>query len=290
MIVIMSRAVRLCACLSPLWLATAAFRPPPAPRVLRGPRAVLRRGVRRGDDDAGAATGDDDDGARLPATRRAFVARSFATVAAGGAAALPRAVPPARAADGGASAAAPSQPYEDLEYGFRVAFPSAWERREQTLSGRRRGVFFADPASADAASGAVETFGVIAYTPVRDDFTSLSSFGSVDEVAQATIMPKGELAGQADASKMLSAVSKNSAYYFDYVTTPVVPTAPGSGAARTTETLPPQHFRVVFALLPRKNAAGMTLVTVTLQTTEERYGGSRGLFDGVVDSFGKVPN
>merc|ERR1719287_388153 len=101
MIVIMSRAVRLCACLSPLWLATAAFRPPPAPRVLRGPRAVLRRGVRRGDDDAGAATGeDDDDGARLPATRRAFVARSFATVAAGGAAALPRAVPPARAADG----------------------------------------------------------------------------------------------------------------------------------------------------------------------------------------------
>ena len=86
---------------------------------------------------------------------------------------------------------------------------------------------------------------------------------------------------------MLSATSKNNAYYFDYITTPVVPTSPGSGDS-LTKTLKPQHFRSIFTMLPLKGAAGLTLVTITLQTSEERYGDVKGVFDSVIDSFGKV--
>lgn len=180
------------------------------------------------------------------------------------------------------------EPYEDSDFGFRLQVPSSWENTEQKLSGRRKAIFFTDPNSKDAATGTIETLGFIAYTPLRDDFTSLASFGSVDNVAQTTIMPKGELAGQDDkGSKMLSAVSKNNAYYFDYVATPVVPTEPGSGSA-LTKTLKPQHFRTIFTLLPLKDAAGLTLVTVTLQTSEERYADVKGVFDQVIDSYGKV--
>ncbi|KAL7529869.1 hypothetical protein ACHAXR_007026 [Thalassiosira sp. AJA248-18] len=215
------------------------------------------------------------------ATRRSFCARSLTTLAS---ASVFTTLSPT------ASYAAESklEPFEDPDFGFRLQVPSTWEKSEQNLSGRRKGVFFTDTNSKDATTGAIETLGFIAYTPIRDDFTSLASFGSVDEVAQATIMPKGELAGQDDnSSKMLSAVAKNNAYYFDYITTPVVPTEPGAGGAMT-KTLKPVHFKTIFTLLPLKGAAGLTLVTITLQTTEERYGGTKAVFDGVVDSFGKM--
>mmetsp|Transcript_3530 Transcript_3530/g.7360 ORF Transcript_3530/g.7360 Transcript_3530/m.7360 type:complete len:262 (-) Transcript_3530:210-995(-) len=210
-------------------------------------------------------------------SRRAFCARSVATLA--GALALSTAAAPSHAAD--------LTPYDDADYGFKFMVPSAWETTEQKLSGRRKAIFFTDPNSKDAETGTVETLGFVAYTPVRDDFTTLGSFGSVDQVAQTTILPKGELAGLDDASQMLSAVSKNNAYYFDYVATPVVPTEPGSSGALTKK-LKKQHFRTIFTLLPLKNSAGMTLVTITLQTTEDRYGDVKGVFDGVVDSYGKA--
>jgi hypothetical protein len=182
--------------------------------------------------------------------------------------------------------------YNDADYGFHLSIPSSWELTEQKLSGRRKALFFTDPTSSNDATnnGAnnIETFGFVAYTPVRDDFTSLASFGSVDNVAQMTILPKGDLAGQGDDSRMLSAVSKNNAYYFDYVATPVVPIEAGtSSSGALTKTLKAQHFRTIFTLLPLKNSAGMTLVTVTLQTSEERYADVRVLFDQIIDSLGK---
>lgn len=127
----------------------------------------------------------------------------------------------------------------------------------------------------------------IAYTPVRDDFTSLASFGSVDAVAQATILPKGELGGNADDSKMISAVSEKNAYFFDYTTTPVVPVEAGSGSGAMTKQLKPVHFRTIFTLVPLKSGAGSTLVTVTMQTSEEKYGLLKGVFDDIIDSFEK---
>jgi len=114
------------------------------------------------------------------------------------------------------------EPYDHPDYRFRQRVPSSWEKTEQKSYGRRKAIFFSDPNS---KTGVIETFGFIAYTPIQDDFTSLSSFGSVDEVAQSTILPKGELDGQdTAASKLLSALSKNNAYHFDCVATPVVPT------------------------------------------------------------------
>ncbi len=178
--------------------------------------------------------------------------------------------------------------YNDVEYGFHFSLPTSWEITEQKLSGRRKALFATDLTSKDVDTGTIETFGFVAYTPVRDDFTSLASFGSVDNVALMTILPKGDLAGQGDESKMLTAVSKNNAYYFDYIATPVVPIedgTPSSGAL--TKKLKAQHFRTIFTLLPLKNSAGMTLVTITLQTSEEKYGSLQRLFDQIIDSFGK---
>mmetsp|Transcript_25141 Transcript_25141/g.48099 ORF Transcript_25141/g.48099 Transcript_25141/m.48099 type:complete len:273 (+) Transcript_25141:153-971(+) len=225
----------------------------------------------------------DEDVTAVAATRRSFVTRSLATIAVASLFSTP-----SYAAEESSS---PTFTYEDPDYNFRIQVPSSWENTEQKLSGRRKAAFFTDPTSKNA-EGTVETLGFIAYTPVRDDFTGLGSFGSVDNVAQTTILPKGELAGLDDASKMLSAVSKNNAYYFDYMATPVVPTEPGtsssSGGTVMTKTLKPLHFRTIFTLLPLKGSAGNTLVTVTLQTTEERYKDVRGVFDRVVDSYGKM--
>ena len=63
---------------------------------------------------------------------------------------------------------------------------------------------------------------------------------------------------------------------------------PGSGSGSTTKQLKPLHFRTIFTLLPLKQGAGSTLVTITMQTSEEKYGGLKGLFDQVIDSFEKV--
>ena len=223
-----------------------------------------------------------DESNALLISRRSLWNRSLATLA--GAYTLST-ISPSNAAE---STATRMEQYNDVEYGFHFSIPTSWEVTEQKLSGRRKALFATDPTSKDAETGTIETFGLVAYTPVRDDFTSLASFGSVDNVALMTILPKGDLAGQGDESKMLTAVSKNNAYYFDYIATPVVPIevgTPSSGAL--TKKLKAQHFRTIFTLLPLKNSAGMTLVTITLQTSEEKYGTFRELFDKIIDSFGK---
>eukprot|EP00574_Skeletonema_japonicum_P009288 CAMPEP_0201722522 /NCGR_PEP_ID=MMETSP0593-20130828/6885_1 /ASSEMBLY_ACC=CAM_ASM_000672 /TAXON_ID=267983 /ORGANISM="Skeletonema japonicum, Strain CCMP2506" /LENGTH=270 /DNA_ID=CAMNT_0048213499 /DNA_START=126 /DNA_END=938 /DNA_ORIENTATION=- len=184
------------------------------------------------------------------------------------------------------------EPYVDSDYNFKLSVPSSFTSTQQKLSGRRKAVFFTDEDSKDG-SGNIDTLGFIAYTPMRDDFTTLSSFGSVDEVGQSTILPKSELAGNKEDSKMLSAVSKNNAYFFDYVAKPIVPTDPGSSAAKSgqmTKELEPVHFRTIFTLLPLKdvNVAGLTLVTITFQTTEAKYSGLKSTFDEIILSYGKA--
>jgi hypothetical protein len=99
------------------------------------------------------------------------------------------------------SSALKLEPYVDSDYNFKLSVPSSFTTTQQKLSGRRKGVFFTDENSKDG-SGNIDTLGFIAYTPMRDDFTSLSSFGSVDEVGQSTILPKSELAGNPEDSKI----------------------------------------------------------------------------------------
>ena len=102
--------------------------------------------------------------------------------------------------------------YEDATYKFSMLVPSDWEKSVQSLPDRRKIILYIKPNSGQ------KTLLFLAYTPVRDDFTSLGSFGSVDEVGQATILPKSTLAGvEGVESKMLSSESKKQAYFFDYL-------------------------------------------------------------------------
>lgn len=161
--------------------------------------------------------------------------------------------------------------YTDSVHGFTVQVPSKWEKSTRMLPDRRSLEFWSDPSDAQ------RTFMFIAYTPVRDDFTSLGSFGSVDQVAAQSILPKGKFSGEDTESVMLSATSAKQAYFFDY--TQSVP-----------DVLPKTHFRTIFTLVQgATGGAGAVLVTLTLQTPEERYTEElKPLFDSVIDSYGKA--
>lgn len=170
--------------------------------------------------------------------------------------------PPAYAASGYTS-------YNDPLHGFSIDVPDNWAHSTQTLPDRRKIEVWTDPAD-------VKTLLFVAYTPVRDDFTSLASFGSVDQVASQTILPKGKIAGRDVEAQMLSSASKNQAYYFDY--TQAVP-----------DVQPLTHMRAIFSLQQgATGGAGAVLVTVTAQSPQERYEKTvKPIFDHVVDSYGK---
>lgn len=77
--------------------------------------------------------------------------------------------------------------YEDENTGFQIKRPAEWTQSEQKLPDRRRLVLFQNNDEKYVEKDLM----FIAYTPVRDDFTQLSSFGSVEQVGQMTILPKG---------------------------------------------------------------------------------------------------
>jgi PsbP len=160
--------------------------------------------------------------------------------------------------------------FNDAPHGFSIAIPSTWSKSETELNDRRKIVVWGDPNDAKTAL-------FIAYTPVRDDFTSLASFGAVDQVAAQTILPKAELAGDDSVeAKMIAAVSAKQAYMFDYT-------------QAIANIQPPTHFRTIFTLQQgATGGAGAVLVTITLQTPEERYAASlKPLFDKIIESYGK---
>ena len=161
--------------------------------------------------------------------------------------------------------------FEDEVTGISLDVPVDWVASVQELPDRRKMNLWKDPDD-------TESLVFIAYTPVRDDFTSLGSFGTADVVAAQTIMPKAKIAGFDVEAEMLSAVSAKRAYFFDYLQT--VP-----GVQPTT------HFRTIFTL--RQGAtggAGAVLVTVTAQTAESRYRKElEGVFDRIINSFHTIP-
>jgi hypothetical protein len=167
-----------------------------------------------------------------------------------------------------ATAAPTLEKYEDTQCKFSINLPSEWTKSIQTLPDRRTITLYFKPDSDQ------KTLIFLAKTPVRDDFTSLGSFGSVDEVAQSTILPKGELAGvEGVKAQMLSAVAKKQAYFFDYV--------------QTVPSQPETHFRTIFALANNANVggAGNVLVTITAQAPQADYGTVQSLFDEIINSY-----
>lgn len=200
--------------------------------------------------------------------RRSFFQKSLASTAA--ISSFPFISPPGALADD----SSPLEYFEDSECGFKVLVPKDWDKSTQTLPDRRKIAFFVDPKTADNQDDKTLIF--IAYTPIRDDFTSISSFGSVDQVAQMTILPKGKIAMVDDnESKMLSSESKKNAYFFDYTI--------------KAEKQPKRHFRTIFALaVGGTGGAGSVLVTLTAQTSEAKYDEVKDIFDSVIDSYGKL--
>jgi len=169
--------------------------------------------------------------------------------------------------------------FKDSNVGFQIEIPSNWKQSEQKLPDRRRLLLFVnsdESVSTGSNSKGPEDLMFVAYTPVRDDFTSLSSFGTVDQVGQATILPKGQLAGQNTDNQMLMSESKKNAYYFDYTST-----APGQ---------PKRHFRTIFTLVQgATGGAGAVLVTITAQTLESRYDAAmKSTFDDIINSYRKL--
>lgn len=162
--------------------------------------------------------------------------------------------------------AAKLETYNDQSHGFSVDVPQEWAKTEQKLFDRRKLLLWTAPEDPS-----INFFA--AYTPVRDDFTSLGSFGSVDQVAAQTILPKGQLAGQEVKAEMLSAKSAKQAYLFDYTQS-----VPG--------VQPATHFRTIFTLKQgATGGAGAVLVTLTAQCPEEKYAANKDLFDSIINSY-----
>ena len=68
--------------------------------------------------------------------------------------------------------------YQSAALGFQILIPVDWEKITQRLPDRRSITLFVDPTS-----GEEKTLMFIAKTPIQPDFTSLASFGSVDQVS-----------------------------------------------------------------------------------------------------------
>jgi PsbP len=166
------------------------------------------------------------------------------------------------------------QTYFDEKFGFTIDLPSRWTKMNDvtSLSDRRTIVVYTDPS--DSATSLL-----IVYTPIRDDFTSLNSFGSVDQVAAQTVLPKGNLLDEENdtTAKMISSISTKQSYMFDYLQK--VPAVQQ----------PLTHYRTIFTLgKAQENTAGAVLVTITLQTPESQYAATRSTFDTIIDSYQRV--
>lgn len=161
--------------------------------------------------------------------------------------------------------------YQDKTTGIKLSVPSSWATSTQEVSGRRKIDFFVDTTSSDNPEE--QTLLFIAFTPVRDDFTGIGSFGTVEDVGQTTILPKGEIAGAADnESRMLNSETKKGSYFFDY-------TVKVDGQAK-------RHLRTIFTLiLGATGGAGNVLVTVTAQSLDSNYGKVEKLFDQIFNSY-----
>jgi hypothetical protein len=103
--------------------------------------------------------------------------------------------------------------YKDKE--FSMSAPSDWEKSFQSQGSmspdRRKIVLYMKPNSDQ------KTLLSLGYTPLAPDYASLDSFGSIDQIEQQMILPKGQIGGAKDTeSVMLNTESKKSAYFFDY--------------------------------------------------------------------------
>lgn len=194
------------------------------------------------------------------ASRRAILLPLAAALVAGPTALLPS--KPALAADA-------LETFTDSRYGVSFGVPQGWTADTQTLPDGRRLVIATDPKDES-----VNVF--IAFTPIRPDYSSLGSFGTIDFVANTVLPQCGDLSyactfakGDGIDAQMLSKDIVKGNYAYDY-------TIEARGG-------PKRHLRSLFTV--QADAGSSILVGLTAQCLEPRYKELAPTFKQVLASY-----
>ncbi|CAM9273714.1 unnamed protein product, partial [Hapterophycus canaliculatus] len=155
-------------------------------------------------------------------------------------------------------AASRAETFTDDILGFKFDVPDGWERNDSEISGRRKIVIYTNPK----APG-VNAF--VAYTPARGDFTSLGSFGTLDEVSK-TVLPEAE----GVSSRMVNSYTSKSCYVYDYIV--------------NQQDRPEKHIKTIWALFPAQGQ----LATITAQCNEDDYATMGKTIDALIASVTKT--
>jgi len=161
----------------------------------------------------------------------------------------------------------PLSPFTDAKHGVSFGIPTGWEPNESEIQGGRTLIAASDPKDVD--------FNVfIAYTPIRGDYSSLGSFGTVDYVA-TTMIPQCNLRSctlESDGiqGKLLESTSLKSSYVYEYT---------------IEQTGSPTRLLRTLVSVEAKDGRGDALVTLTAQCTQDRAAECRPTMKKIIESF-----
>jgi len=142
-----------------------------------------------------------------------------------------------------------AQTITDDAVGYEFTVPDSFKENNTVLSGGRKlYLYVKDDVNVSAIA-----------TPIPGDFQKLTSFGSVDNVAN-TILPK-EVSG-----KMNKVTARPDTYIFDYQIKP--------------PNQPEKHLITLFTIRP-----GQYIVTLTAQANAENFAAQETQIRSIVDSF-----
>ena len=190
-------------------------------------------------------------------SRRAVLLPALAAVLAGPATPVPPAL-----------AAAKLEEFSDSRYDVSFGVPEGWKALPQELADGRRLVLASDPT--DDSNNIF-----VAYTPIRPDYSSLGSFGTIDFVASTVIPqcgPNGQCSfanGDLVEGRMLSSETIKGCYVYDYT----IEQSRG----------PKRHLRSLFTI--KADGAASILVGLTAQCLEGKYAELAPTFKAVIASF-----
>jgi hypothetical protein len=167
-----------------------------------------------------------------------------------------------------AAASALPTSYKDERYGVSFLLPEGYVMKPQELADGRRLVTATDPND--------DTTNVfIAFTPIRPDYSSLGSFGTIDFVGSTLLPQCGSNGACAFASGddiegvMLEQASVKGSFVYDY-------TIQQQGG-------PMRHLRSLFAI--KADGAASVLITLTAQCLEPKHAAVAATFKAIIESY-----
>jgi hypothetical protein len=157
----------------------------------------------------------------------------------------------------------------DSRYGVSFGLPEGWTAAVNQLGDGRRLVIATDPKDES-------TNVFIAFTPIRPDYSSLGSFGTIDYVANTVLPQCGDLSYACSFSRgddidanMLSKDTIKGNYNYDY-------TIQQKGG-------PKRHLRSLFTV--QADGGASLLVGLTAQCLEPSYAELAPMFKSVLASY-----